>query len=246
MTDIAEKHSFFIRTADLTIRIDCADPYVRDLCDDYIVHPSHDFDILACTTENDVQQEMDEGITHHSYGYCESVCIYRSIAEQLPIFDGFVMHGAAVEIDGKGYIFIAPSGTGKSTHTSMLMNLMPERIKIINGDKPIIRRIRGRFHVCSTPWAGKEGWQRNVRVPLSGICILQRAEKNTIQKINPSDYFDDIIRQIYLPTNNDALIKTLDLANDIAICTDFLLLRCNTAPDAADVSLSMILQTDHG
>ena len=245
MTEMAEKHCFFTKIAELTIRIDCTDPYVRDLCDDYIVHPPRDIDILAEATETDVRQEMEEGVTHHSYGYCESVCIYRSIAEQLPTFDGFVIHGAAIEIDGKGYIFIAPSGTGKSTHISMLMKLIPERIKIVNGDKPIIRRIKGRFYVCSTPWAGKEGWQRNAIVPLNGICILRRAEKNTIQKVNPSDYFDDIIRQIYLPVNNDTLIKTLDLVNDMSICADFLLLHCNTAPDAPEVSLSMILQTDN-
>ena len=33
-------------------------------------------------------------------------------------FGGFMLHSSAVALDGKAYLFSAPSGTGKSTHTS--------------------------------------------------------------------------------------------------------------------------------
>ena len=48
------------------------------------------------------------------------------------------MYGAVVADDGSGYMFTAPSGTGKSIHVALWKKYF-ENAEIINGDKPFIR-----------------------------------------------------------------------------------------------------------
>jgi len=173
-------------------------------------------------------------------GYCEGACLYRSIAEQLPTIDGFVFHGAAVEIEGKGVIFTAPSGTGKTTHISLLMKNYPDGVKIINGDKPIIRKIDGEWRIFSTPWAGKEGWKRNVSAPLCAIVIVNRAPENSIEEISPLSCFEEIMGQIYLPRSADSRLLTFDLLDEMAGKTKFYRLNCNMEDAAADTSYNAL------
>jgi serine kinase of HPr protein (carbohydrate metabolism regulator) len=164
------------------------------------------------------------------------VCLYRSIAEQLPRFDAFVFHGAAVNIDGAGFIFTAPSGTGKTTHVKLLMENYPDRVSIINGDKPVIRFYDDGVYVCSTPWAGKEDMKNNTRAKLRGICILRRSKSNSIRRIEPSTFFSEIIHQVYLPVDSNARENTLEMLNMLGTRVNFYLLECNISHDAAQTS----------
>ncbi len=47
------------------------------------------------------------------------------------------MHGAAVAVDDKCYIFTAPSGTDKTTHAMNWLRAVLEAY-IVNGDKPFV------------------------------------------------------------------------------------------------------------
>lgn len=44
-----------------------------------------------------------------------------------------------LEIDGKAYMFSAPSGTGKSTHAKLWRDCFGDRVTMINDDKPLIK-----------------------------------------------------------------------------------------------------------
>ena len=94
------------------------------------------------------------------------------------------MHGAVVAWKNQGYLFTAPSGTGKSTHLALWKKYLGDQAEVINGDKPILKVTEDEVWVYGTPWAGKEQWQVNKKVALKGICFLERGEKNSIQKID--------------------------------------------------------------
>ena len=87
---------------------------------------------------------------------CESDSLITSICDRMPFYDMFLMHAAVVAVDGVAYIFTAPSGTGKTTHTMLWKKHFGDRAVIVNGDKPLIRLQGGKVYVCSTPWKGKE------------------------------------------------------------------------------------------
>ena len=233
---MADFRDFMIEIAELKVRLLCEFPYAKNLCASFEIDECvPDIQVKVSPEEIDIEEDKYTDISF-SKGYCEGACLYRAIAEQLPERDGFVFHGAAVEIDGKGVIFTAPSGTGKTTHISLLMKNYPDNVRVINGDKPIIRKIDGEWRVFGTPWAGKEGWKRNASAPLSAIVIVNRAENNSIEAIAPEMNFDQLISQVYLPYQGKATLLTFDLLNDIAGTVKFYRLNCNMDDSAAETS----------
>ena len=73
---------------------------------------------------------------------------YRIICKKILSFDAMLMHCAAVSVDNEAYLFTAVSGTGKTTHINLWRKKFGDRFFVINGDKPIIRLIDGKFYVC--------------------------------------------------------------------------------------------------
>ena len=61
---------------------------------------------------------------------------YRHLLES---YNGFMLHSSAVVVDGRAYLFTASSGTGKSTHTKLWLELFGEKAYILNDDKPAVR-----------------------------------------------------------------------------------------------------------
>ena len=229
-----------MRIAEINVRMICSFPYAKRLCSDFVIECQSP-DVTVSVSPDEIQKEKEQyGENPFSDGYCEGICLYRAIAEKLPKLSGFVFHGAAVTVNGKGYIVTAPSGTGKTTHISLLLENYPDKVSIINGDKPIIRKIDGEWRICSTPWAGKEGWKVNATAPLSGIILVTRAKDNKIEEMDPSEYFDELIRQVYIPQSAEAQISTFELVDEMAQGVKFYKLECNMDKSAADTSFSML------
>jgi hypothetical protein len=237
---MADFHDFVIEIAGIKVQMLCEYPYSNGLCRDFVVDCT-DHDILASASNSEIDFESTQYSDNvFSRGYCEGVCLYRSIAEQMPHLDGFVFHGAAVEIGGKGVIFTAPSGTGKTTHISLLMKNYPDDVRIINGDKPIIRKVDGEWRLFSTPWAGKEGWKRNTSAPLDAIVIVNRANDNSIEELVPASCFEEIMSQVYLPSNGSARLCTFDLLDQMSKNVKFYRLCCNMNDEAATTSYNKL------
>ena len=239
---------FKIKIADFVIEIDNKYDFIRRFCSKYI-YEGEGKDFSATCTEEDITNEEiiaqgDEEVRNtlermteeNKRGYLESVCIYRDLCLQLPERGSFVMHAATIEVDGQAYAFTARSGTGKSTHISLWKKLLGDRVKVVNGDKPIIRLIDGVFYAYGTPWCGKEGWNRNVRSPLNGICFVERALENTINKMPLDEAATRIMKQILIPKDAMGAINTFDLVDKMLNNVNCWLLGCNISIEAAEVA----------
>ena len=240
---------FYIKMADLLICIDNHYEYVKNMCRDYIVEPEA---VCSESTEparadmyiqvscEDIEKEQEEsrksqGI-EYPMPYCESICIYRSISRKLINFDGILLHGACIEMDGKVYVFCAKSGTGKSTHLALWKKVYGSRVHIINGDKPIIRYLDGQFIVYGTPWCGKEGWNINTKAPLAAVCYLKRGESNQIHSFAAGEAVKLIVNQILLPKDKSEIIRYLDLLDKMLKDIPGYELFCNMDEEAAVVA----------
>lgn len=133
----------------------------------------------------------------------------RSFYEQILIFDGFLLHASAVELDGKAVAFSAPSGTGKSTHAAFWQTALDARI--INDDKPAVRLMDGVFHACGTPFSGKAALSRNVCVPLHAIVFLKRAEQVTVRRLSTNEALYLLLGQTLRPTDAALYERLLSL-----------------------------------
>lgn len=224
---------FGITLSDLNISIEHKYDYMSSFCNDYIANFDK-ADIVAKTDDTAIKKEK-ELVPQAPMEACESLCIYRAIAEQLPQFDRFVFHGAAIEFRGNAYLFTAPSGTGKTTHINLWRKYLGDEVDVINGDKPIIR-VGDDVVVYGTPWAGKEGYQRNAKAPLKAICILKQGTSNQIARLNSSEVINHLMRQVYIPINATSLSKTLNLLGKMIEKTPVYELTCDISEQAFKTS----------
>ena len=149
---------------------------------------------------------------------------------------GFMLHSSAIEKDGKAYLFSARSGTGKSTHTALWQKVFPHECRIINDDKPAIRRVNGSFYVYGTPWSGKTDLNCNVRVPLGGIAFLERAETNSVERILPKDAITKMLDATVRPSRAELFDSLLERISEVVKEVPLWRLRCNMDEEAARIA----------
>lgn len=221
-----------VKIADFVIELDNKYDFVEKLCKNYITDETC-VDFRVSCTQEELDREKQAAGTGFSDGYIESLCIYRSICTKILEKDAFLVHSAVIEVDGSAYAFLARSGTGKSTHIALWRRALGENVKIVNGDKPIYRYIDGDLYAYGTPWCGKEGWNRNVRAKLKALCYIERAEKNSIERLPPQDSAIRIMKQILIPSDAQGATKTLELVDRMLNDIDSWLLKCNISSEAA-------------
>lgn len=226
----------YISLAGLTAEINYTRKRIPRFFRDYLIEkPENGVDIVATATPEGVAEELAAEPASSPFN-AETACIFRCIAERSPYFGSFLFHCAAISYEGDGFLFGALSGTGKSTHISLWKQYLGDRVEIVNGDKPLLRMTGEEPEICSTPWAGKEGWQNHSIVPLRGICLLCRGEENTIERVEPKDYMRLIIQQVYLPRDREALFLTLGLLDQILKKVPLYLLHCDISEEAVKTS----------
>ena len=218
---------------------------VRDLCTGYASPEEAQPDLRLRITPSDIVSEAarDPGHTW-SDGYLETLAVLRKIAEWLPSQNRLLMHGAAISFGGKAYLFCAPSGTGKTTHIRLWHRYLGDAVQPVNGDKPIVRVLDDEGVPAplayGTPWAGKEGWQRNVAVPLAAICFLGRSQRCAIKRIDAHDALADIMGAVYKPDGAEAAGKTLELVDALLRAVPLYRLGCNISEDAVRCSFQAL------
>ena len=161
----------------------------------------------------------------------------QNFRKQLLNFDGMVLHASAVVKDGKAYLFTAHSGTGKSTHTKLWQNVYGEdKVFILNDDKPALRKINDIWYAYGTPWSGKHDLNRNEKVPVGGICILERGEKNKIEPCSKIVALQKLLSFSGRTQNAELLNSVLDVLEEILTDIPIWRMECNMDPEAAILS----------
>ena len=241
---------FTISLAGFAIRVESIHDEVFDMCASYLAPDAEpDFRVaispadIAAEREKARRQDEREGRIPEEYSdaYLETLAVYRQIAETMPARGVFLMHGSAVALGESCWLFTAPSGVGKTTHTKLWLESI-EGSYVVNGDKPLIRRREDAFAVCGTPWSGKEGWNRNTMVPLKGIVFLSRGAENSIVRASAADTLPLLIGQTYRPMDVGAQKRTLELLQALCGQVPFYKLTCNMEPAAALTAFAGVTQ----
>ncbi len=139
-------------------------------------------------------------------------------------------------VDGKGYLFTANCGTGKSTHTRYWRETFGTRAVMVNDDKPFLRIMENQVLVCGAPWSGKHGLDTNVTVPLAGICILERGGENRIAPLSPSHALAMLEKQSAAPETEDLLPHFHRLISRLSTLVPLWQMTCTKDPQAAQAA----------
>ena len=162
-----------------------AKPYLIDTS----VEPAFKLD-LSIDRINELKKTYD----HLSLEDIEYIFLGQLFYRYILQHDGILLHSSCVVKDNKAYLFSAPSGTGKSTHTTLWLEKFPDAY-ILNDDKPAIIYKDNTLYAAGTPFSGKHDISRNLLVPIQGICFLERSETNWIKEIDKKQAIFEILNQ---------------------------------------------------
>ena len=232
---------FTLKLADVPAGVICRYPSTKEYCSRFLTAEQPVFTVSVEEADYRFEQQT-LGDQKYSDAYLELLAVYRKLCEGLVPFGIFLLHGSAVAVDGEAYIFIALSGTGKSTHTALWRRVLSEEheVVMVNDDKPLIRVTEQAVFVCGTPWNGVHRLSENVCVPVKAICVLDRAAENRIEPVDAAKAFPVFLRQSYRPSDPALLIQLLDLLGEVRHRVSFYHLGCNMEPEAAELAYQVM------
>ena len=224
--------------AGLVIGIEHRHPYLSKHCTAYRTDGTPDFTVTV--TEEMIATEKQNAVEFPAGaddGYFESLAAIREIAHRLPAYGAFLFHAAVISYKGEAIAFTAPSGTGKSTHIKNWKHSFGSDVGIVNGDKPVLRFGEdGTLFAYGTPWSGKEGWSRNVGLPLRAVVFLERGKENRIVPLSPADAAIPVMNQILLESDPETVAATLTLADKMLARVGLYRLACTPDVGSAVVA----------
>ncbi len=195
---------------------------VRFRCREFISDEAPEF--VVSVTDEDIKEFMLPG---HEEPYAEYLAVLKALSDYLADYDAFLMHAAVIDIDGYGIAFTAESGTGKTTRVRMWLDAFGERLKVINGDKPILRFMDGSLMACGTPWNGKENVGSTSMIPLRAVCFLERSEEVSLRRMKTAEALPRLLKQLLIPREAGTLDRSLTLIDRMLEQVPCYLLKCN-------------------
>ena len=226
----------YYKIAGLTVKMSSFGRTVKQ-AEPYLCEPSEP-DIIIRSDWKALQKAQP----HLSDEDCEYLCTGGSFYRQLLNFDGMLLHASAVVLDGKAYLFTAPCGTGKSTHTRLWLELFGDRAYILNDDKPALRLEDGVWYAYGTPWSGKHDISSNERIPIAAICYLHQAKENRISKNTGAKAVFCLLEQTARPPEPALRGKVLELLDRVISDVPIWEMGCNLDVSAAKISSEKMIQ----
>ena len=216
----------------------------RAYCGSYLTDREPEFSVAVDRVDLIREQELldleadEEGLKRRKFSdmFLERSVIQRRVAEALVQRGTLMLHGSTVGVDGFSYLFTAPCGTGKSTHTRLWREVFGDRAVMVNDDKPFLKLTVGGVLACGSPWTGKHGLGNNVSLPLKGICILSRGKENVIRPLKAEDAVEFLRSQCFIPEDPELAERALALMDRLMELVPLWQMGCTKDPEAAMVS----------
>jgi hypothetical protein len=110
---------------------------------------------------------------------------------------GLIIHAAGGSIHGKGMVFPAVSGTGKSTLSHLLLPFLENQL--YSEERIIMRKMNDAWQLWGTPWKGTGVIARNESAPLSALVFLNQAPQTKISELAASAAFRRLLETVSIP-----------------------------------------------
>ncbi|MCH5297564.1 MAG: hypothetical protein J1E85_07830 [Ruminococcus sp.] len=220
------------KIADLCIKINPLYERTKQRLAPYLTD-SDDIDFEISVSENEIYERISKSEIQYSKSEHESTLILTKLCHKLlENYNGLFFHSSSLMLDGEGYVFTAPSGTGKSTHTALWRKHFGERITMINDDKPLIRQSGENFFIYGTPWMGKSNIGNNVKAKVKAVFVLKRGKQNSVKRVSISEVFKEILEATIVPKEKAMMSNLLSLLDKFFTKVPIYLLYCDISDEA--------------
>ena len=123
--------------------------------------------------------------------------------------DALMLHASQIAVNGKGILFTAPSGTGKTTQARLWKKLAGA--EIVCNDRTLLRREKECFFTYGYPVDGSNPVCSTKRYPLGAIVVLRQSGENRIERLRPAKALKYLMEQtvadVWNPQQQEQLLK---------------------------------------
>ena len=195
---------------------------------------------IAFEQQDLLEEALREGFRPRTFTdpFLVRAAVCRAFGEFLLSRDTLLLHGSAVAVDGKGYLFTAKTGTGKSTHTRFWRQVFGDRAVTVNDAKPFLQLTPDGVILHGSPWSGKHGLDANISMPLKGVCLLERGREDTIHRITAAEAMPMLEKQSYQPMLAENLPQYRLLLEILAARVPLWRMACTKNESAAHLAYS--------
>lgn len=123
---------------------------------------------------------------------------------------GIMLHSSAISYKGEGILFSAPSGTGKSTQSSLWKKEFGDDVIIVNDDTPFIRNKDNISYVYGCPWSGKTDINEQMKVPVKAVVSVKQGKENKVKELTEAEGFFRIFNETKKPVESSMLDEAMD------------------------------------
>ena len=168
----------------------------------------------------------------------QGIVAFEYLAQMMPgicLKQGILtLHCALVEYNGMSIAICAPSGTGKTTHARLWRD--HKNALILNGDRALCRREKGKWIAYGSPWSGTSGEQVNRHAPLKALVILERAEKNSVIRLKNTELFAGVFPHILYPSWDKKMLElAMDQLENLLLSIPVYRVKCRPEVEAVDI-----------
>lgn len=147
-------------------------------------------------------------------------------------------HASQIDAKGKGIVFTAASGTGKTTQAKLWQRYRDA--KIICNDRTLVRNDK----TYGYPVDGSEPVRSSEILPLGAVVLLAQNLENEIRRLKPGEALRKLLPQLIIDSwNPESRVAAVDLLIDLINRYPIYLLRC-TPDENAVLCLEQQLKKD--
>lgn len=151
----------------------------------------------------------------------------------------FAIHSASLLYHNKAWLFSGPSGTGKSTHTSLWKKQY--HTPLLNGDLNLCKATKNNIICYGMPWCGTSGIYTKKEYPIGGIILLRQDAENTIETLSLDQQQLLVSQRLISPSWTETLfLKNLAFADNAVKQIPVFRLACNMEDAAAATAKAYI------
>ncbi|UCF01982.1 MAG: hypothetical protein JSV14_16780 [Deltaproteobacteria bacterium] len=127
---------------------------------------------------------------------------------------GVIIHGCAVDLDGRGLLFVGESGAGKSTLARMWDQ--EKGVEVLSDDRTIVRKQEDEYWMYGTPWHGEAQYGSPRALRLERIFFLRHGPDHSIKQITGIEAVSKFLTCSFPPYwNPQAMEFTMELFSDL-------------------------------
>lgn len=193
---------------------------------------------VICSDSDTVETFLANSEDLCNQAHAEYWSLLNLTASALLKRDSCIFHSAAFIWRGKAWVLTAPSGTGKTTQYRLWRTLYGDKVRIINGDKPVLEMDEdGYILVCPSPWSGKENYGNLLTAPLGGVIWLEQGAENSIRRTRGTEAVSRIFSAIWSIPESEEDVSAMSRITE-TIVTRYPVWKLTNRGDAASAELT--------